>query len=495
MSVIIPVYNAVEFLDECLRSVAAQSIGFDRVEVVTVDDGSTDGSGALLDRWAASHPNVRVVHQPNSGAPGGPRNRAVELATGEFLFFADPDDYLGAEALERMVAAARRNESDVVLGRIRGIGRTPATAPFAQNVEGGDVLSTKAVWSLTAHKLFRTSLVREHRLRFAEGVRLAEEQPFVVRAYFLARSISVVADYDCYHLVHRDGYPHLTRQVPDPEPFYANVRDVLATVHAHTQPGSVRNSLLRRWIQIELLGKFRQRFTGLPGQLQQRYVEQARGVLEDFVPTDALATLPVIDQIRDRLIREGATGKLVTLAKFEAGTERQVAELTAGPGRRQVSIVLRPETLLPDDRKDIHIGLAGHRRGGGVESPVSMELIEDRDCPATLRAPLDLRALVRSEPVPAHVKFSLQLRTSDHMQQMPLPVSVANGGAGFRRMWIVRGRPMTTWVDAGRDGGVRINVGGTPEVATAIRRRIRRHVRAVKRRLLRRTAPAASGPR
>lgn len=322
VSVIIPVYNAVDYLDECLRSVAAQSIGFDRVEVVAVDDGSTDGSGELLDQWAAKFPNVRVIHQPNEGAPGGPRNRGVAAATGEYLFFADPDDYLGPEALERMVAAACRNDSDVVLGRIRGIGRKPATAPFNQNVEGGDVWSTKAVWSLTAHKLFRRSLVLEHQLRFAEGLRLAEEQTFVVPAYFLARSISVVADYDCYYLVRRDGFPHLTRQIPDPEPFYDCIRKVLETVHAHTAPGSGRNTLLRRWLTVELLGKFHYRFARWPRDLQERWVRQAAAALEDYVPPEAVALMPAVDHLRDRLIREGAVDKLVTLAKLEAGKGR-----------------------------------------------------------------------------------------------------------------------------------------------------------------------------
>ncbi|MFD0528612.1 glycosyltransferase family 2 protein [Kitasatospora arboriphila] len=125
VSVVIPVYNAVDHLDECLGSILDQTLGRDLLEVVAVDDGSTDGSGGALDRWAAEHPQVTVVHQPNSGAPGGPRNRAIALARGEFLFFADPDDHLGPDALRRMVDAAERDGSDVVLGRIRASAAAP----------------------------------------------------------------------------------------------------------------------------------------------------------------------------------------------------------------------------------------------------------------------------------------------------------------------------------------------------------------------------------
>ncbi|WP_149548531.1 glycosyltransferase family 2 protein [Streptomyces marokkonensis] len=315
VSVVIPVYNAGDHLAECLRSVADQSIGFENLEIVAVDDASTDGSGALLDAWAARHPGrVRVVRlEENSGAPGGPRNRGIDLATGEFLFFADPDDYLGTEALERMVGAARRNDSDVVLGRIRGVGRKAPVTPFRRNVDGGDLFSCKAVWSLTAHKLFRRSLVTEHRLRFAEGVRLAEEQMFVVPACLHARSVSVVADYDCYYLVHRDGYAHLTREVPDPGPFYANVRDVLDVVVAHVPPGSRRNSLLYRWLTLEILGRFKEPFAALPEETRVRHVELAGQLLREYVPQELVAELPALSRLRCLLLTEGLVEELTGL--------------------------------------------------------------------------------------------------------------------------------------------------------------------------------------
>ncbi|MEU7425068.1 glycosyltransferase [Streptomyces sp. NPDC040750] len=314
VSVIIPVYNAVDHLPECLQSIAAQSIGFDRLEIVAVDDGSTDGSGELLQTWAERHPGrVRVVRQENCGAPGGPRNRAIALAEGEFLFFADPDDYLGTEALERMLAAAERNDSDVVLGKIKGVGRKAPVTPFRANVDGGDIFSSKGVWSLTAHKLFRRSLVEEHGLRFAEGLRLAEEQVFVVPAYLLARSISVVSDYDCYYLVRRDDFPHLTREVPDPAPFYANVRDVLNIVVAHVPAGEKRDDLLYRWLSLEILGRFDGRFAGLSEETRALHVKLAGELLGDFMHRALVDRLPPLSRLRCLLISQGLVEELTAL--------------------------------------------------------------------------------------------------------------------------------------------------------------------------------------
>ncbi|MFC7220505.1 glycosyltransferase family 2 protein [Streptomyces polyrhachis] len=329
VSVIIPVYNAADFLGECLESIAAQTIGFGNVEVVAVDDGSTDGSAALLDEWAARHPErIRVVRQENSGAPGGPRNRGIELAQGEFLFFADPDDYLGERALELLVAAAERNDSDVVLGRIKGVGRKAPVAAFLQNVEGGDLFSTKGVWTLTAQKLFRHSLVREHGLRFAEGVRLAEEQVFVVPAYLHARSISVVADYDCYYLVRRDDFPHLTRESPEPVSFYANVRTVLDTVVELVPAGQQRNDLLYRWLTLEILGRFGERFAKLPEETRLAHVKLAGALLRDFMPQELVAALPPLGRLRCRLIAEGLTEELTA---FTALVPRPKPAAKTGP--------------------------------------------------------------------------------------------------------------------------------------------------------------------
>lgn len=94
-SIIIPVYNVAPYLRECLDSVLAQT--FADWEAVCVDDGSTDGSGAILDEYAAKDPRFRVIHQPNAGVSAA-RNAALDNAEGEWLTFLDGDDKLRKEA-------------------------------------------------------------------------------------------------------------------------------------------------------------------------------------------------------------------------------------------------------------------------------------------------------------------------------------------------------------------------------------------------------------
>lgn len=96
ISIVIPVYNKVAYLERCLASIARQDC--DDYEIVAVDDGSTDGSAVLCDRLAAGNPRLRVVHQPNAGVTAA-RRRGVETARGRYIVFADADDELLPGAL------------------------------------------------------------------------------------------------------------------------------------------------------------------------------------------------------------------------------------------------------------------------------------------------------------------------------------------------------------------------------------------------------------
>ena len=112
LSVVIPVYNAAPWLGACLDSVLGQTLR--DFEVICVDDGSTDGSAALLAERAAKDSRMKVLRQTNSGQ-GAARNRALDSSTGEFVYFMDADDELAcADALERLVAEAERESLDAL---------------------------------------------------------------------------------------------------------------------------------------------------------------------------------------------------------------------------------------------------------------------------------------------------------------------------------------------------------------------------------------------
>ena len=111
-SVIVPVYNVAPWLRECLDSIAAQT--FTDWECVCVDDGSSDGSGAILDEYAAADPRFRVIHWPNAGASAA-RNAALERIRGTFFLFVDADDAIVADAFEIFLFVFRETGDDAIL--------------------------------------------------------------------------------------------------------------------------------------------------------------------------------------------------------------------------------------------------------------------------------------------------------------------------------------------------------------------------------------------
>ncbi len=102
ISVIVPVYNTKEYLERCVNSLLAQTYG--DMEIILVDDGSTDGSGRLCDEFAAKDPRIRVAHKENGGSSSA-RNLGISLAKGEYIGFVDSDDYVDADMYERLYDA------------------------------------------------------------------------------------------------------------------------------------------------------------------------------------------------------------------------------------------------------------------------------------------------------------------------------------------------------------------------------------------------------
>lgn len=115
VSVIVPIYNVEKYLPKCLDSILSQSLK--DIEVIGVDDGSTDRSGEILDNYADRDSRVRVVHQLNAGL-GPARNAGISFAKGLFIGFVDSDDWVHSDFFESLYHAAVNNHSDIAIGGI-----------------------------------------------------------------------------------------------------------------------------------------------------------------------------------------------------------------------------------------------------------------------------------------------------------------------------------------------------------------------------------------
>ncbi|AXC51547.1 glycosyltransferase family 2 protein [Bacillus spizizenii] len=233
-SVAIPVYNDQNSIKTCLDSVLNQTIGQDRLEIICVNDGSTDESGAILDEYMSKYPCIKVIHQENSGAPGRPRNKAIDIATGDYIYFVDGDDYLGIEALERMEEKILEYQSDIVIGRYEGINRGVPVSIFKRNPDCFSFFGSNALFTTSAQKLFKLDLLKKHNIRFPEHFSLGEDQPFIIQAYAYSNSIALVKDYECYYLTNHQtvGRVQLTKKPLSGKLFMLRIEETLAAIEA-----------------------------------------------------------------------------------------------------------------------------------------------------------------------------------------------------------------------------------------------------------------------
>ncbi|MCC2529869.1 glycosyltransferase family 2 protein [Bacillus halotolerans] len=233
ISIAIPVYNSEDLISECLDSLVNQTMPKEDYEIICVDDKSTDSSLDILNQYKRKYENMIVVERTeNSGGPGAPRNDAIKIAKGEYILFVDSDDYLGNEALLKWYNFSKENQSDITLGKLKGVnGRGVPKSMFNETNPEVDLVDSRITFSLGPTKLYRTSLLKENNIIFPTHIKAAEDQVFTMKAYLKAKKISVLADYDYYYAVKRDG-DHMSAAYVSPDNFYEAMEDIIRAIRA-----------------------------------------------------------------------------------------------------------------------------------------------------------------------------------------------------------------------------------------------------------------------
>lgn len=194
ISVIVPVYNAGRYLPICLDSILAQT--HRDLEILLVEDGSTDGSGAVCDGYAKIDGRVRVLHQENRG-PSAARNRGLDAAAGEYIAFADADDVLAPDMLEILLEAMGEGDLAVCnIQRLSQTGKPGECCPIGGEVLTGRAFAEKLLlpqawfYVTVMNRLYRRELFRG--LRFPEGF-IHEDEAIVCQLAARCRRVVTVS--------------------------------------------------------------------------------------------------------------------------------------------------------------------------------------------------------------------------------------------------------------------------------------------------------------
>lgn len=203
ISIVVPVYNVENYLDRCIESLVNQS--YRNLEIILVDDGSSDRSPEVCDEWVQKDSRICVIHKPNGGVSSA-RNAGMEAASGEWFFFMDSDDFLPEDALEILAERQQQHKADLVCGSFHIMKKKNKSynkiypdqvilrRDFADQLP---FLMTKMLPSACG-KLFSAKIIKEHGLSFPKNIPLGEDASF--HYGYLAHVSSIVTTERCvYH--------------------------------------------------------------------------------------------------------------------------------------------------------------------------------------------------------------------------------------------------------------------------------------------------------
>lgn len=200
ISIIVPIYNKEDYLEECLDSITGQSLR--EIEILVIDDGSTDSSRCIVERYVSDDPRVHLVAQENKGVSFA-RNRGIEEAKGEYLAFCDPDDYLSSpDVLEKLYRGAVDNRVSACGGSLCEVDEESGEVrALFDEIHSSQVFTEPKLMSYEEYQfdygfyrfIYSRRLINEKGIRFPSYVRF-QDPPFMVEALIAAGSFYAIPD-------------------------------------------------------------------------------------------------------------------------------------------------------------------------------------------------------------------------------------------------------------------------------------------------------------
>jgi len=240
VSVVVPVYNASLYLEDCIKSILNQT--YSNIEILLINDGSTDNSGHICESYSKVDNRIKVVHQQNSG-PSIARNNGIQKASGEFIQFVDSDDQLEPYTIERLIESVQNSVEMVICGfkTINYYKNKRITKEFIPSIDGifdnnefmqnFGILYKESLLHSQCNKLYRKSVLEKYNIRFQEGVSFGEDLLFNIDYLKVCKHIAVIKDLLYFYLIfnNNQSLSKIFREnfLEDKKIMFIRVRDLL----------------------------------------------------------------------------------------------------------------------------------------------------------------------------------------------------------------------------------------------------------------------------
>lgn len=326
ISVIIPVYNTGDYLEETLMSLLNQTM-IDDIEVLMIDDGSSDDSRYIIEKYALDYDNFHAYHKENEGQ-GVARNYAIQFANGEYIHFFDSDDYLPPNAYETLYGHALKNNDDMIIFNVsyfsfynnwENLLFKNSYNKLSENIHSTCLVDyLDMLWdTITCNKLYKKEFLEKNNIRFLDKKIFFEDIPFSLETYLLADSITVIKE-KLYFWRYRNNKSSTTQH----DLSVRNFKDRLDILEVclnlfdkYHVSDDIRNFEYIKWLNHDLKF-FLKRIDNYPKDYYEKLLDEVYDIIRR-IPSNLFDDLTSYQQVLYNLILDKRYDEVIEFAPLE----------------------------------------------------------------------------------------------------------------------------------------------------------------------------------
>lgn len=324
ISVIIPIFNVEEYLEDTLNCLLNQTI-IEDMEILMIDDGSTDNSRYIIEKYALDYDNFHAFHQENQG-PSKSRNLGISLAKGEYIQFLDSDDYISPDGYESLYELAKRNDSDIASSLMVRLKRYNVKDSyfFIEGYKNIDKTMDSVnlndypelIWdTFSTNKLFKKEFILKNNLKF-NHTGYYEDVPFGLESLMLAEKISILKDVFYFWRIRENNNLSITQQYSNIDNFKDRIKMIgfcNEIIERENVNEDLKNELYFKWLDYDL-NIYLKKIYQYDEAFYPELIKEIKNIM-DIIPKEIIDKLNSYKKILYKMVKNEDMEGLIAFSK------------------------------------------------------------------------------------------------------------------------------------------------------------------------------------